>query len=197
MERFENEYEPEFMFGEDEVENEEFTITDAKTADWAISKIAEERKRKDFFIECAKAEIDKLKQQIDDAERKCENATSYLSGKLGQFLELEEVPKSKAKTQWSVKLPAGKIVKKLATTEIVMADGGAVTNNKSKEDFLNEVREIDKKFIKTKEEVDWSALKKCLTTDEDGGVMVADTGEYVESLMSRQTLPKIEIKVND
>ena len=107
------------------------------------------------------------------------------------------MPKSKAKTQWSVKLPAGKIVKKLATTEIVMADGGAVTSNKSKEDFLNEVREIDKKFIKTKEEVDWSALKKCLTTDEDGGVMVADTGEYIESLMSRQTLPKIEIKVND
>ena len=45
------------------------------------------------------AEIEKLKQQIDDAKRKCDNATNYLSGKLGTFLELEDVPKKKATTQ--------------------------------------------------------------------------------------------------
>ena len=194
MERFEQEYESELMYEE---QNEEFQITDAKTADWAIGKIAEERKRRDFFVDCAKAEIEKLKQQIEDAERKCENATNFLSGKLGQFLELEEVPKKKATTQWSVQLPAGKIVKKLAKKEYVMADGGAVTSAKSNETFLAEVREIDPAFIKTKEEVDWSALKKKLTMDDDGGVMLKDTGEYIDSLTTKETLPSIEIKIND
>lgn len=194
MERFEQEYESELMYEE---QDEEFQIKDAKTADWAIGKIAEERKRRDFFVDCAKAEIEKLKQQIEDAERKCENATNYLSGKLGQFLELEEVPKKKATTQWSVQLPAGKIVKKLAKKEYIMADGGAVTSAKSNEAFLAEVREIDPAFIKTKEEVDWSALKKKLTMDEDGGVLLKDTGEYIESLTTQETLPSIEIKIND
>lgn len=194
MERFEQEYESELMYEE---QDEEFQIKDAKTADWAIGKIAEERKRRDFFVDCAKAEIEKLKQQIEDAERKCENATNYLSGKLGQFLELEEVPKKKTTTQWLVQLPAGKIVKKLAKKEYIMADGGAVTSAKSNEAFLAEVREIDPAFIKTKEEVDLSALKKKLTMDEDGGVLLKDTGEYIESLTTQETLPSIEIKIND
>ena len=194
MERFEQEYESELMYEE---QDEEFQIKDAKTADWAIGKIAEERKRRDFFVDCAKAEIEKLKQQIEDAERKCENATNYLSGKLGQFLELEEVPKKKTTTQWLVQLPAGKIIKKLAKKEYIMADGGAVTSAKSNEAFLAEVKEIDPAFIKTKEEVDWSALKKKLTMDEDGGVLLKDTGEYIESLTTQETLPSIEIKIND
>lgn len=194
MERFEQEYESELMYEE---QNEEFQITDAKTADWAISKIAEERKRRDFFVDCANAEIEKLKQQIDDAKRKCDNATNYLSSKLGTFLELEDVPKKKATTQWSVQLPAGKIVKKLAKKEYVMANGGEVTKAKSDEAFLTEIKEIDPTFIKTKEEVDWSALKKKLTMDEDGGVLMKDTGEYIESLSTQETLPSIEIKIND
>lgn len=190
MERFEDfEYEL-----KDEEYNEGFVIDDAKKADWAISKIAEERKRRDFFVNCAKEEIKKLESQIKDAEQKCENATSFLTGCLGKFLERDDVPAKKATTQISLKLPAGKIVKKLPKVEYVMANGKKVTDHKGDADFLKEVQEINEGFIKTKQEVDWSALKKCITTDEDGNVLIKDTGEYVESLSTRMTLPEIEIK---
>lgn len=196
MERFEEEYMPSSEWLDAEDEYAEFEIKTAQQADWAISKIAEERARAEFFINCAKEEKARLDNQIKDAEKKLENATSFLTGKLGQFLEKEEIPKKKTKTQISVTLPAGKIVKKLPKTEFIMQGGEEVTKHKSDEDFIKEIKEIDESFIKQTEEVMWGDLKKKLAVDDDGGVYVKDTGEYIESITTQQTLPSIEIKVS-
>lgn len=196
MERFEEEYIPSSEWLDAEEEYAEFEIKTAQQADWAISKIAEERARAEFFINCAKEEKARLDNQIKDAEKKLENATSFLAGKLGQFLEKEEVPKKETKTQISVTLPAGKIVKKLPKTEFIMQGGGDVTKHKSDEDFIKEIKEIDEAFIKQTEEVMWGDLKKKLAVDDDGGVYVKDTGEYIESVTTQQTLPSIEIKIS-
>ena len=98
MERFSEEYMPSSEWLDAEDEYAEFEIKTAQQADWAISKIAEERARAEFFINCAKEEKARLDNQIKDAEKKLEYATSFLTGKLGQFLEKEEVPKKKTKT---------------------------------------------------------------------------------------------------
>ena len=195
MERFEEEYMPSSEWLDAEDEYAEFEIKTAQQADWAISKIAEERARAEFFINCAKEEKARLDNQIKDAEKKLENATSFLTGKLGQFLEKEEVPKKETKTQISVTLPAGKIVKKLPKTEFVMQGGEDVTKHKSDEDFITEIKGIDESFIKQTEEVMWGDLKKKLAVDDDGGVYVKDTGEYIESITTQQTLPHVEIKI--
>lgn len=196
MERFEEEYMPSSEWLDAEDEYAEFEIKTAQQADWAISKIAEERARAEFFINCAKKEKARLDNQIKDAEKKLENATSFLAGKLGQFLEKEEVPKKETKTQISVTLPAGKIVKKLPKTEFIMQGGGDITKYKSDEDFIKEIKGIDEAFIKQTEEVVWGDLKKKLAVDDDGGVYVKDTGEYIESITTQQTLPHIEIKIS-
>ena len=196
MERFEEEYMPSSEWLDAEDEYAEFEIKTAQQADWAISKIAEERARAEFFINCAKEEKVRLDNQIKDAEKKLENATSFLAGKLGQFLEKEEVPKKTTKTQISVTLPAGKIVKKLPKTEFIMQGGGDVAKHKSDEDFIKEIKGIDESFIKQTEEVMWGDLKKKLAVDDDGGVYVKDTGEYIESITTQQTLPSIEIKIS-
>lgn len=196
MERFEEDYMPSPEWLDAEEEYAEFEIKTAQQADWAISKIAEERARAEFFINCAKEEKARLDNQIRDAEKKLENATSFLTGKLGQFLEKEEVPKKETKTQISVTLPAGKIVKKLPKTEFIMQCGEDVTKHKSDEDFIKEIKEIDESFIKQTEEVMWGDLKKKLAVDDDGGVYVKDTGEYIESITTQQTLPHIEIKIS-
>ena len=196
MERFEEEYMPSPEWLDAEEEYAEFEIKTAQQADWAISKIAEERARAEFFINCAKEEKARLDNQIKDAEKKLENATSFLTGKLGQFLEKEEVPKKETKTQISVTLPAGKIVKKLPKTEFIMQCGEDVTKHKSDEDFIKEIKGIDESFIKQTEEVMWGDLKKKLVVDDDGGVYVKDTGEYIESITTQQTLPHIEIKIS-
>lgn len=196
MERFEEEYMPSSEWLDAEDEYAEFEIKTAQQADWAISKIAEERARAEFFINCAKEEKARLDSQIKDAEKKLENATSFLTSKLGQFLEKEEVPKKETKTQISVTLPAGKIVKKLPKTEFIMQGGEDVTKHKSDEDFIKEIKGIDESFIKQTEEVMWGDLKKKLAIDDDGGVYVKDTGEYIESITTQQTLPSIEIKIS-
>lgn len=196
MERFEEEYMPSSEWLDVEEEYAEFEIKTAQQADWAISKIAEERARAEFFINCAKEEKARLDNQIKDAEKKLENATSFLTSKLGQFLEKEEVPKKETKTQISVTLPAGKIVKKLPKTEFIMQGGEDVTKHKSDEDFIKEIKGIDESFIKQTEEVMWGDLKKKLAVDDDGGVYVKDTGEYIESITTQQTLPSIEIKIS-
>ena len=196
MERFEEEYMPSSEWLDAEDEYAEFEIKTAQQADWAISKIAEERARAEFFINCAKEEKARLDSQIKDAEKKLENATSFLTGKLGQFLEKEEVPKKETKTQISVTLPAGKIVKKLPKTEFIMQGGEDVTKHKSDEDFIKEIKGIDESFIKQTEEVMWGDLKKKLAVDDDGSVYVKDTGEYIESITTQQTLPFIEIKIS-
>ena len=196
MERFEEEYMPSSEWLDAEDEYAEFEIKTAQQADWAISKIAEERARAEFFINCAKEEKARLDNQIKDAEKKLENATSFLTGKLGQFLEKEEVPKKETKTQISVTLPAGKIVKKLPKTEFIMQGGEDVTKHKSDEDFIKEIKGIDESFIKQTEEVMWGDLKKKLAVDDDGGVYVKDTGEYIESITTQQTLSSIEIKTS-
>lgn len=196
MERFEEEYMPSSEWLDAEDEYAEFEIKTAQQADWAISKIAEERARAEFFINCAKEEKARLDSQIKDAEKKLENATSFLTSKLGQFLEKEEVPKKETKTQISVTLPAGKIVKKLPKTEFIMQGGEDVTKHKSDEDFIKEIKGIDESFIKQTEEVMWGDLKKKLAVDDDGSVYVKDTGEYIESITTQQTLPSIEIKIS-
>lgn len=192
MERFDEVYNNIDM--QDEESTKEFIIEDAKMADWAIGKIADERKRTEYYINVAKAEIDALKEKIANAEKKCENSTQFLIGKLGEFLEREDVPKKKTKTQLSVSLPAGKIVKKLPKTEYFMANGNEVVKSKDNEDFINEIRSINNELIKTKEEVDWSTLKKSLATDDEGNVYMKDTGECVESLIASKSLPSIEVK---
>ena len=196
MERFEEEYMPSSEWLDAEDEYAEFEIKTAQQADWAISKIAEERERAEFFINCAKEEKAKLDNQIKDAEKKLESATSFLTSKLAQFLEKEEVPKKETKTQISVTLPAGKIVKKLPKTEFIMQGGEDVTKHKSDEDFIKEIKGIDESFIKQTEEVMWGDLKKKLAVDDNGNVYVKDTGEYIESITTQQTLPSIEIKIS-
>ena len=199
MERFEDFYNDINMddwaeYEDVESEHKEFEIKDASTADWAISKIADERKRKDYFVECANKEIEKLQTQIKEMKEKCERTTSYLSGCLGKYLERDEVPKKKTTTQESITLPAGKIIKKLPKIEYVMSSGEDVTKHKNDDGFIKEIKKIDKNLIKTIKEVDWATLKKNITNTEDGMVIYKETGDIIESLSTRATLPSIEVK---
>ena len=199
MERFNNLYDEldiESMGGYDDVEDgaKEFEIADASTADWAISKIAEERKRTQYFVDVAKQEIENLKRQIKEMEEKCERSVQYLSGCLGKYLERDDVPTKKTTTQESITLPAGKIIKKFAKTEFKMPNGKSITNSKGDAKLVKEVADINDEFIKTKQEVDWASLKKHLDVDDEGNVIYKDTGEFLESIVAQETLPYIEVK---
>ena len=199
MERFEDFYDRINMDeweGYDDVEEDakQFEIKDASTADWAITKINDERKRTEYFVECAKNEINKLKEQIKEMEDKCERSTTFLSSCLGRYLEREDVPKKITKTQESVTLPAGKIIKKLPKIEYIALDGKSISDSKGNANIIEEIKGLDENLIITKEEVAWGDLKKKLIVDDDKNVMFKDTGEIIESIIAQETLPTIEIK---
>ena len=199
MERFED-----FDFGaydyiaDEENVADEYQIDNASEADWAIEKILEERHRRDCFIETAKEKIEKLKAQIDRETKRCDNATSFLSMKLANYLENSDVPTKKTKTQESLNLPAGKVVIKFPKSKIVMArNGNDVSKSKEDSAFVKEIESIDDKYIKTTKSVDWAKLKKDLTMDEESGiVMLKDTGECVDALGIEIGVKSVEIKEN-
>ena len=56
------------------------------------------------------------------------------------------------------------------------------------------IRDIDRNLIKTKEEVDWANLKPLLSSDDNGNVIYKKTGELIDMLETKETLPYIEIK---
>jgi hypothetical protein len=76
-----------------------------------------------------------------------------------------------------------------------MSSGEDVTKHKGDDDFIKEIKGLDKKLIKTIKEVDWATLKKNITNTEDGMVIYKETGDIIESLSTRETLPYIEVKI--
>lgn len=193
MERFEDfDYE-----NYNEETDEKFEITNASQANWAINKIAEEKKRTEYFVAVAEEEIKKLQGQINEAKNKYNNATNFYTGLLAKYINTDDAPKKVTKTQESITLPAGKIIKKLPKLEYTMVDGKDVSKEKGRTEFVKEVKEVSKNFIKVKEEVDWANFKKQITSDEEGNVYFKDSGELIESLKSRYTTPSVEVKVGE
>lgn len=193
MERFEDfDYE-----NYNEETDEKFEITNASQANWAINKIAEEKKRTEYFVAVAEEEIKKLQGQINEAKNKYNNATNFYTGLLTKYINTDDAPKKVTKTQESITLPAGKIIKKLPKLEYTMVDGKDVSKEKGRVEFVKEVKEVSKDFIKVKEEVDWANFKKQIISDEEGNVYFKDSGELIESLKSQYTLPSVEVKVRE
>ena len=89
----------------------EWVCDSPEKADWAIEKIKECRERRDLYIAAAENRIAQLKDQIEQSKEDCDSQTSYLMGALDNYLDM--VPAKKSKTQISLDLPSGKIVRKL------------------------------------------------------------------------------------
>ena len=64
----------------------DFIIKDATMANWAINKVVEEQKRFGLYEEVAKAEMQRIKEELAEEKRKSEARTSFLRIKLGDYL---------------------------------------------------------------------------------------------------------------
>lgn len=95
----------------------EWVCDSPEKADWAIEKIKECRERRDLYIAAAESRIAQLKDQIEQSKEDCDRQTSYLMGALDSYLDM--VPAKKSKTQISLDLPSGKIVRKLEHPDYV------------------------------------------------------------------------------
>lgn len=88
------------MFDAEETESAPrpaWRITDDGCADWACRKIAEEKTELDRITALGESQIEKIQQRIDAAQRRYENGTRFLTGKLAEYFET--VPHKTSSTQ--------------------------------------------------------------------------------------------------
>lgn len=102
------------MFDAEETESAPrpvWRITDDGCADWACQKIAEEKAELDRITALGENQIEKIQQRLDAAQRRYENGTRFLTGKLAEYFET--VPHKTTKTKHSYRLLSGTLVKKI------------------------------------------------------------------------------------
>lgn len=163
-----------------EMDDEEkpWEITDDSSAEWALEQKAnaemELEKWKAFYME-----------QIAKIEAKTQNTVDYFTAKLKAYFET--VPHRQTKTQESYELPSGKLVMKVQAPEYVRDD----------EKLMAWAKESGKdEFIKTKETLDWSKMKKEVSkyTIVDGKPVDPFTGEIIDGLNVIEREPKFTIE---
>lgn len=147
---------------------EDFVIDTPQKANWAIRVIKEERKRRDIFNETAELEIERLKQQIEKNNKKCDYNTGFLLSNLGEYMET--LPTKKSKTLETFTLPEGKLKRKLARLFFE-------PNEKELVEYLKEEPE----YIKVSKKADWAEFKKLLAI-KDNKVIRTDTGEILNCI---------------
>lgn len=76
------------MFDAEETESAPrpvWRIADDGCADWACQKIAEEKAELDRIKALGESQIEKIQQRLDAAQRRYENGTRFLTGKLAEY----------------------------------------------------------------------------------------------------------------
>ena len=145
-------------------------IADDGCADWACRKIAEEKAELDRIRELADAQIQKIEEKVAAAERRFQNGTRFLTGKLAEYFET--VPHKTTKTKASYRLLSGTLTRKFGGTTMKQDDEKLVQ-------FLKNSGQLE--FIKTEEKPRWGDFKKRLEII-GGSVVDKETGEIVEGV---------------
>lgn len=177
-------YELEEILEQPEEEEKCFYITDDNTADWALKKIAEERKELERLKAIAQQQVEEIELKIKHLEETTERKTAFLKRCLAQYFET--VPHKATKTQETYKLLSGSLVFKLPKQNLVKDDAK----------LLNYLHENGmEEYIKTEEKPIWAEFKKTLSV-VDGKVIDTSTGEVVEAVKAEETAGVFDVKTS-
>lgn len=137
-------------------------------------------------IRRAKAEKERWKEHYKDAlasvSATCDDTISRMEHFLHQYFLT--VPHKKTKTEENYALPSGKIMVKAQETDYEYDEDEVIAWLKSK----------GKGFVKTREELDWSALKSTLTVM--GETVADDDAEIIPCIkaIEREPVFKVQLK---
>ena len=156
-------------------EAEGFVIDSDAKAQWALEKIREARADRDTWVEWYKAQIQKITEQTDFD-------TMNLEHMLAEYFAT--VPHKKTKTQESYSLRGGKLILKTQNPEYNLDDKTVI-------DWLKANKKAE--YIKTKEELDWAALKAATGVFE--GHIVTEDGEIIPGITVTDREAKFVVEV--
>lgn len=171
------------MDPDEEQQDQRWRIADDGCADWALKKIKLEKDEHDRIVELAELEISRLMQQIERADRRYEQNTSFLTSMLAKFFETVPHKKTKAGTE-SYRLLNGQLVMKPAAYKMQPDDEKLV-------EWLRSNGHED--LIKVETKAMWGEIKKKI--DMVGTTaMIAETGEIVEGIDVVEVPPAFSVK---
>lgn len=158
-----------------EIENDRFAITSDEQANFFLRRLQEVRSEKDKINQTCNNEIERFTTKVNNFRAKeilsLENTENYFNGLLEEYAK-KQLEGSKKK---SLKLPFGTMSFKKGQRKMVYEDETLM--NFIKNNSLND-------FIRIKEEINKSELKKAVAISEDGTVTL--NGTIVEGVT---TLP--------
>ena len=161
-------------------ENDEFIIDNDEKAEWALKKIAEERKEAQRYIDVCRSMILEYEEKIRKEEERLNKKTSYLESKLQEYFL--SVKHKSTKTQKVYKLPSGTLKLRYRQPEFKRDEEKLLS-------WLKENKMLD--FIKVKETPNWAELKKNVKIS--GNRAVAEDGQIVEGVEVIERPPVFEI----
>lgn len=170
-------------------QSETFTIDTLEKADWAVRKIARERRRlaeERDLASCERARIDEW--EAEQIERRT-TATQYLEELLARYHRsvLDDDPKAK-----TIRLPSGELVSRKQPDSIV-CDGG--------EDTIEWAEANAPELVIVKKSIDRSKAKQRLAPSDDEhaeGFTAVDpaTGEVVAGLWFKRGDVRFSVKTD-
>jgi len=160
----------------------EFTIDNDKLAEWALKKIREEKEEFERIKALAEEIIAEANFKIEQARKRYEANSAFLTGKLAEYFE--KVPKKATKTQETYRLLSGNLIRKFATVKPT-PDKEKLTQWLKANGYTE--------YIKTIEEPIWGEFKKLIST-EGNLPIIKDTGEIVEGVTLVETPPEFKIR---
>lgn len=145
-------------------------ITDDSTADWAVAKIAAAREELARIEALASEQFDRIQSKVEEAKKRCESATGFLTSKLAEYFET--VPHKETKTKHSYRLLSGTLAKKI---------GGATMRPDEARLLAHLKASGQEDFVKVEEKPRWGEYKKRLEI-VNGAVIDTETGELVDGV---------------
>ena len=169
----------------DELDREEWHITDDSGAEWALQRIAEEQAEFERLKNLGEKQIEDIKNKVEAAQKRYENSTAYFNTKLLEYFQ--SVPHKKTKSGIEkYALLSGTLTLKPPALKPAVDDEKLV-------EWLAANGYTD--YIKTKQTAAWGDFKKSL--DLSSGVpIVKDTGEVVEGITFESVPETFDIKFN-
>lgn len=174
-----------FAYQEEPEQPHEWRIADDGCAEWAVKKIGTERAELARIKELAEAQIARIEEKLAAAERRCENGTRFLTGKLAEYFGT--VPHKKTKTTESYRLLSGSLKMKLGGVSMKQDDEKLV-------EFLKASGQNE--YIKITEAPKWGDFKKRLEI-VGGSVVDKESGEIIEGVALIQKPDTFVVEVDD
>ena len=173
----------EAIYSAAEYEDQGFVINNDSRATWALKVIKYETEETERLLKIADQQIEQLRKKKEEIVGSLERRTGYLKSLLYNYFKT--VPTKETKTQQSYKLLDGSLVFKKPSVKIV----------KPEETKLIEFMENNgyEKLVETKKSAKWADFKKEIQI-KDGQVILDDTGEVLDWIVTEEDPGRFEVK---